>query len=199
MTCRRMPLTHPGTSIRDSMEAMGWSVAACAQRLGDYAREPVTASEPTYRYFPRDGGVVVGTYRLKQRQVLGCADKHVAGSIGSGRHRWACCDFDNLDRLHPSGTLDQEIAQHGDCQQQHHVHGDQHPHRGVLDLIDELLQDTNLSLADATRQTLGRSVRADDLFVDDASIVIIYLRGLRQPISGRGRARPSEGDDSNRQ
>ena len=95
----------------------------------EYAREPVTASEPTYRYFPRDGGVVVGTYRLKQRQVLGCADKPVAGSIGSGRHRWACCDFDNLDRLHPSGTLDQEIAQHGDCQQQHHVHGDQHPHR----------------------------------------------------------------------
>ena len=68
-----------------------------------------------------------------------------------------------------------------------------------LDLIDELLQGANLSLADATLQALGRSVCEDDLLVDDASIVIIFLRGLPQPISGRGRARPPQGDDSNSQ
>ena len=34
MTSRRMPLTHPGASIRDSMEAMGWTVTECAQQLG---------------------------------------------------------------------------------------------------------------------------------------------------------------------
>ena len=34
MTHREMPLTHPGASIRDSMEAMGWTVTECAQRLG---------------------------------------------------------------------------------------------------------------------------------------------------------------------
>ena len=34
MTDRRMPLTHPGASIRDSIEEMGWTVTECAQRLG---------------------------------------------------------------------------------------------------------------------------------------------------------------------
>ena len=34
MTHRKMPLTHPGASIRDSMEAMGCTVTECAQRLG---------------------------------------------------------------------------------------------------------------------------------------------------------------------
>ena len=34
MTDRKMPLTHPGASIRDSIEAMGWTVTECAQRLG---------------------------------------------------------------------------------------------------------------------------------------------------------------------
>ena len=34
MTKREMPLTHPGASIRDSMEAMGWTVTECARRLG---------------------------------------------------------------------------------------------------------------------------------------------------------------------
>ncbi len=34
MTHRAMPLTHPGASIRDSIEAMGWTVTECAQRLG---------------------------------------------------------------------------------------------------------------------------------------------------------------------
>ena len=34
MISRGMPLTHPGASIRDSMEAMGWSVTECARRLG---------------------------------------------------------------------------------------------------------------------------------------------------------------------
>ena len=29
-----MPLTHPGTSIRDSIEAMGWTVSECAKHLG---------------------------------------------------------------------------------------------------------------------------------------------------------------------
>lgn len=33
MTCREMPLTHPGASIRDSMEAMGWTVTECARQL----------------------------------------------------------------------------------------------------------------------------------------------------------------------
>ena len=31
MTSRGMSLTHPGTSIRDSMEAMGWTVTECAR------------------------------------------------------------------------------------------------------------------------------------------------------------------------
>lgn len=34
MTPRGMPLTHPGTSIRDSIEAMGWTVSECAKHLG---------------------------------------------------------------------------------------------------------------------------------------------------------------------
>ena len=34
MTHREMPLTHPGASIGDSMEAMGWTVTECALRLG---------------------------------------------------------------------------------------------------------------------------------------------------------------------
>ena len=34
MTYRGMPLTHPGASIRDSMEAMGWTVTECARQLG---------------------------------------------------------------------------------------------------------------------------------------------------------------------
>ena len=29
-----MPLTHPSASIRDSMEAMGWTVTECARHLG---------------------------------------------------------------------------------------------------------------------------------------------------------------------
>ena len=33
MTCRGVPLTHPGASIRDSMEAMGWTVTECARQL----------------------------------------------------------------------------------------------------------------------------------------------------------------------
>ena len=34
MAGREMPLTHPGASIRDSIEAMGWTVTECARRLG---------------------------------------------------------------------------------------------------------------------------------------------------------------------
>ena len=34
MTLRGMPLMHPGTSIRDSIEAMGWTVSECAKHLG---------------------------------------------------------------------------------------------------------------------------------------------------------------------
>ena len=33
MTEPGMPLTHPGASVRDSMEAMGWTVTECARRL----------------------------------------------------------------------------------------------------------------------------------------------------------------------
>ena len=33
MTSRGMPLTHPGASIRDNIEEMGWTVTECAQRL----------------------------------------------------------------------------------------------------------------------------------------------------------------------
>ena len=34
MSSRGMPLTHPGASVRDSMEALGWTVTECARQLG---------------------------------------------------------------------------------------------------------------------------------------------------------------------
>ena len=69
MTSRRMPLTHPGRSIRDSMEAMGWTVTECARHLGIPREHLSRAAERAHRHITRDGAIV-GAHRLEQRQVL---------------------------------------------------------------------------------------------------------------------------------
>ena len=69
MTCRRMPLTHPGGSIRDSMEAMGWTVTECARHLGIPREHLSRLLNGHIRHITRDGAIV-GAHRLEQRQVL---------------------------------------------------------------------------------------------------------------------------------
>ena len=69
MTGREMPLTHPGGSIRDSIEAMGWTVTECARRLGTPREHLSRLLNGRIGISPANGHSL-GTYRLEQRQIL---------------------------------------------------------------------------------------------------------------------------------
>ena len=69
MTERGMPLTHPGASVRDSMEAMGWTVTECARRLRT-PRGSLSRLLNGHIGISPAMALALETHRLEQRQIL---------------------------------------------------------------------------------------------------------------------------------